>query len=52
VTSRPAALLGRPDLGHLRPGHRADLVVLEDDLTVAQTWVDGEPVEPDVAAAG
>jgi N-acetylglucosamine-6-phosphate deacetylase len=44
VTSRPAALLGRTDLGVLRPGARADLVVLEDDLTVRETWVDGVPV--------
>ena len=44
ATEAPAALLGRGDLGRLRPGARADVVVLEDDLTVRETWVDGEPV--------
>ncbi len=35
VTEAPARLLGRGDLGELRPGARADVVVLEEDLTVA-----------------
>lgn len=34
VTRRPADLLGRPDLGRLEPGARADLVVLDDRLEV------------------
>jgi N-acetylglucosamine-6-phosphate deacetylase len=42
VTTKPADLLGRSDLGRLRVGARADLVVLEDDLTVRETWLDGE----------
>ncbi len=41
VTSTPAALVGRPHLGRLAPGAPADLVVLEDDLSVAQTWIAG-----------
>ncbi|MEO5709404.1 MAG: N-acetylglucosamine-6-phosphate deacetylase [Nocardioidaceae bacterium] len=44
VTAVPAALLGCDDLGSLHPGARADLVVLEDDLTVRETWVGGVPV--------
>jgi N-acetylglucosamine-6-phosphate deacetylase len=48
VTRTPARLLGRSDVGVLRPGARADLVVLEDDLTVRETWVDGAPVGHDV----
>ena len=52
VTATPAGLLGRSDLGRLHPGARADLVVLDDDLTVAQTWVSGTPVDtgPDPGA--
>jgi dihydroorotase len=46
VTSRPAAILGRPDLGSLRPGGPADIAVLRvdrgggslsDSLGVAET---------------
>jgi N-acetylglucosamine-6-phosphate deacetylase len=43
VTATPARLVGRPDLGVIAPGSRADLVVLEDDLTVAATYLAGEP---------
>jgi N-acetylglucosamine-6-phosphate deacetylase len=43
VTATPAALIGRPDLGRLAPGARADVVVLEDDLTVRETWLAGTP---------
>jgi N-acetylglucosamine-6-phosphate deacetylase len=41
ATRRPAALIGRPDLGRLVPGGRADIVVLDDDLLVHQVLVDG-----------
>jgi len=44
VTSAPAALIGRDDIGVLRPGSRADVVVLADDLTLEQTYVAGEAV--------
>jgi N-acetylglucosamine-6-phosphate deacetylase len=37
----PADLAGRPDLGRLRPGAPADVVVLDDDLTVRDTLVAG-----------
>jgi N-acetylglucosamine-6-phosphate deacetylase len=44
AATTPAAAIGRPDLGALEPGRRADLVVLDDDLRVlrvmrAGTWV-------------
>lgn len=43
ATTTPADLLGRRDLGRLRPGARADVVVLREDLTVAETWLEGRP---------
>jgi N-acetylglucosamine-6-phosphate deacetylase len=44
ATSRPAALLGRPDLGVLRPGARADVAVLDDGLDVTQVYRAGVPL--------
>jgi predicted amidohydrolase YtcJ len=55
ITSTPADLLDRPDLGRLRIGSRADLVLTDvdpvaapiDDLATAavlETWVEGERV--------
>jgi N-acetylglucosamine-6-phosphate deacetylase len=44
----PALLIGRPDLGRIAVGHPADVAVLDDDLRVIRTLVDGEEV--DVAA--
>jgi N-acetylglucosamine-6-phosphate deacetylase len=41
ATTRPAAVLGRIDLGRLRPGDRADVVVLDDDLAVRSTLLAG-----------
>lgn len=41
VTTVPAALLGRADLGTLRPGSRADVVVLDDSLEVVRTLIGG-----------
>jgi N-acetylglucosamine-6-phosphate deacetylase len=41
-TLRPARLLGlEAELGSLRPGARADLVVLDAALCVTETWVGG-----------
>ncbi|HEU4975649.1 MAG TPA: N-acetylglucosamine-6-phosphate deacetylase [Baekduia sp.] len=37
----PARLIGRPDLGALRPGGRADVVVLDDELRVVRTLIAG-----------
>ena len=34
ASTRPADLLGRADLGRIAPGAKADLVVLDDELTV------------------
>lgn len=42
ITSTPARTIGRAgELGHLRAGYRADVVVLRSDLTVDAVWVDG-----------
>jgi N-acetylglucosamine-6-phosphate deacetylase len=44
VTSRPAELIDRNDLGHLRPGDRADLVVFDEGLFPTRTFLDGQLV--------
>lgn len=41
VTATPARLLGEADRGHLRPGARADLVLLDAELAVRRTIVGG-----------
>ena len=51
ATRIPADLIGRPDLGRLAPGAAADLVWLSPDLTTRATWVGGELVFTDGAAA-
>lgn len=40
----PALLIGRPDLGRLAIGNPADVVVLDDELTVLRTLVAGREV--------
>ena len=40
----PARLVKRSDLGDLRPGAPADIVVLDDSMTVRRTLVDGVEV--------
>jgi N-acetylglucosamine-6-phosphate deacetylase len=38
----PAAFLGLDrELGRIAPGFRADLVLLDDQLQVRRTWVEG-----------
>jgi len=55
VTSTPAQMLGREDIGVLRPGARADLVLLDADpvtvplaqlpkVEVTESWIGGESV--------
>jgi N-acetylglucosamine-6-phosphate deacetylase len=44
ATSAPAAVLGDGTRGHLAPGARADLVLLDEDLQVRATWVGGQRV--------
>ena len=40
----PAEFLGvAHDTGLIRPGYRANLVLVDDDLNVVETWVDAEP---------
>ncbi len=43
VSERPAALLGRGDVGRVRLGARADVVVLGDDLEVRDVLLEGRP---------
>jgi N-acetylglucosamine-6-phosphate deacetylase len=42
ATSVPAHILGRPDLGVLEPGGRADLVVLDDRLEIVRVHCGGD----------
>ena len=44
ATTAPARLLGRPDLGRLRPDGPADLVLLDAELAVTRVLVGGRPV--------
>ena len=38
----PAAFLGLDqELGRIAPGFRADLVLLDDELQVRRTWIEG-----------
>jgi N-acetylglucosamine-6-phosphate deacetylase len=46
ATRIPADVLGRSDLGRLKPGAAADLVWLGEDLRAQATWVAGERVYP------
>ena len=41
ATAVPARIIGRPDLGVLEPGARADVVVLDDRLEIAQVIAGG-----------
>ena len=48
ASAAPAAFLGLAGrLGHLRPGHRADIVALDPaEIRVSATWVAGEASRP------
>lgn len=42
LASTPARAIGRPDIGEIRVGSRADVVVVDDELRVVATFVSGE----------
>ena len=44
TATTPADAVGRPDLGRLAVGRAADVVVLDGDFRVRQTWVAGRRV--------
>jgi N-acetylglucosamine-6-phosphate deacetylase len=48
ATLTPARLLGVDDrIGRLKPGFRANLVHLTNDLQVVEMWTGGRPAERD-----
>ena len=52
ATLTPARLLRVDDrIGQLKPGHRADLVHLTDDLQVAEAWTGARRLDEVEAAA-
>jgi N-acetylglucosamine-6-phosphate deacetylase len=42
ASTTPASVIGAVDRGELAVGRRADVVVLDDELDVRQTWVGGQ----------
>jgi N-acetylglucosamine-6-phosphate deacetylase len=43
ASGAPAAFLGlHDDRGAIAPGRRADLALLDDDLLVRETWIQGQ----------
>jgi N-acetylglucosamine-6-phosphate deacetylase len=44
VSARPAKYLGLTDLGAIEPQARACMVVLDDDLHLIETWIDGKSI--------
>lgn len=44
ATLVPAKVIGRSDLGHLRPGARADIVHLTDAFALGAVWQNGQQV--------
>jgi N-acetylglucosamine-6-phosphate deacetylase len=43
ASRNPAEFLGLDGIGRIAPGMRANLVLLDDDLRVQATWIDGVP---------
>ena len=44
VTENPAKFMGESNRGKLEAGRRADLVILDDNANVLETWVHGKKV--------
>ena len=44
ASSRPAACIGRSDLGHLRPGATADFIHLDPDFILRGVWRAGQRI--------
>ncbi len=53
ASGNPAAFLGLGDLlGRIAPGFRADLVLLDDELNVLDTWIGGRSLsDPEASGA-
>lgn len=48
ASASPAAFLKIDrEVGHIRAGQRADLIALDDDITVQQVWIGGTPFGAD-----
>jgi N-acetylglucosamine-6-phosphate deacetylase len=53
ASRNPAEFLGLGDVvGRIVPGHRADLVLLDDDFQVLDTWIGGEAASTTGAEGG
>ena len=47
----PAEFLGLGDeLGRIAPGYRANLVLVDDDIKVHRTWIEGNASAPNPSA--
>lgn len=51
ASANPADFLALRDVGRIAPGQRANLVLLDDDLRVRETWIDGVPDRAELAPA-
>ena len=51
ASANPAEFLALRDVGRIAAGQRANLVLLDDDLQVRATWIDGVTDQPAAAAA-
>ena len=52
ASTNPAAFLGlHAELGRIAPGYRADLVLIDEQVNVLDTWIAGraEDAEPEPA---
>lgn len=47
----PAAFMGLAQTGSITPGKRADLLVIDDDLTVVSSWISGRRLDHSPASA-